>query len=147
MRCVRPDEKRAKGFPSRVLPVEQVAPQCQCLIAPCGFVSAWKFSGLDDEKCLGQCDLFLRPLRIQCCWLKRRRNFASAPKFAERWSELRVKSAAKRSSQPAETSTGLSCTPFLLACALLFTLSSARKSFRCRRPGLGLLSEFCGAQC
>ena len=66
MRCALRGDKRAKEFQSRVPPAEQATPQCQCLIAHCGFVSAWKFSGLYDGKCLGQCDLFLRPLRIQC---------------------------------------------------------------------------------
>src|SRR5213596_2701444 len=46
MRCVRPDEKRAKGFPSRVPPVERGAPQHPCLKAHLRFVSAWQVQWL-----------------------------------------------------------------------------------------------------
>src|SRR4029453_19156581 len=63
-RCALLDDKRGKEFQSRVPTAEQATPQCQCLIAHFGFVSAWMFSGLDDGKCLGQCDLFLCLLRI-----------------------------------------------------------------------------------
>ena len=66
MRCALLDDKRGKEFQSRVPPAEQATPQYPCSIAHYEFVSGWKFSGLDDGKCLGQCDLFLRPLRIQC---------------------------------------------------------------------------------
>src|SRR5437762_13754552 len=46
MRCVQPDEKRAKGFPSRVPPVERGAPQHPCLKAHLRFVSAWQVQWL-----------------------------------------------------------------------------------------------------
>src|SRR3954462_15852846 len=66
--CARLDETRAHECLSRFLPAERATPQYRCSIAHCEFVLRCKFSGFDNAKCLSQCDLFLRPLRIQC-WM------------------------------------------------------------------------------
>src|SRR3982751_202794 len=67
-RCARLDETRGKECLSRFLPFQRAARQYSCSMAHCKFVWTLKFSGLDHGKCLSQCDLFLRRLRIQC-WM------------------------------------------------------------------------------
>src|SRR5881227_770417 len=62
------DETRAHECLSRFLLFQRAARQYPCSIAHCEFVCRWKFSGLDRGKCLSQCDLFLRRLRIKC-WM------------------------------------------------------------------------------
>src|SRR3954468_420165 len=109
-RCARLDETRAHECLSRFLPAERATPQYRCSIAHCEFVLRWKFSGFDNAKCLSQCDLFLRPLRIHVGWPKHRRNFVSAPKFAKNWSGRGEKNVPKRLKLAVATHSGSSYT-------------------------------------